>query len=108
MKSMQAYQCRRPQGPMRTFLLLTLAIVLPGLALADKDTTPPELKMLRFTPAAIDTSNGAAGVTLDFSVTDDASGVTYFEALFLDPSGVGRQSAVIKFAPALAETNSVK
>jgi hypothetical protein len=93
---------------MRIFLLLTLAIVLPGLALGSEDTTPPELKSLRFTPASIDTSAGAAEVTLTFSVTDDASGATYFEATFVDALGVARQSASAKFAPTVAATNSIK
>ncbi len=105
---MQAYQRRRPQGPMRTFLLLTLAIVLPGLALGSEDTTPPELKSLGFTPASIDTSSGTAEIILTFSVTDNASGATYFEATFMDALGVARQSASAKFAPTLVATNSIK
>jgi hypothetical protein len=88
--------------------VLTLAIVLPGLARGGVDTTPPELKSLRFTPATIDTSTGAAEVILSFSVTDDASGATYFEATFVDASGSFRQSATDTFAPALAVTNSVR
>lgn len=85
--------------------LLTLAACL---AFAGDDTTPPELKSLRFTPATIDTSTGSAEVTLSFSVTDDASGANYFEAIFADPSGGARQAASAKFTPTLAATNSVK
>jgi|SRR5579864_196750 len=95
------YRCPRLPGA----LLLTLAA---GLAFGGDDTTPPELKSLRFTPATIDTSSGTAEVTLSFSVTDDASGANYFEAVFVDPSGVGRQSASAKFTPTLAGTNSVR
>jgi Bacterial Ig-like domain len=105
---MPAYPYCRYQGPLRAFLLLTLAVVLPGLALAGDDTTPPELKSLRFTPAIVDTSAGTAEVTLSYAVTDDASGVNYFEATFVDASGAFRQSASAKFAPTLAATNSVK
>jgi len=81
---------------------------LPGFAFGSDDKTPPELKSLQFTPASIDTSTGTAEVTLTFSVTDDASGATYFEATFVDASGVARQSASVKFAPAMAATNSIK
>jgi hypothetical protein len=90
-----------------TPIALLAGIVTIGSALGGDDTTPPELKSLRFTPAAIDTTTNAAEVTLSFSVTDDASGVTYFEATFTDATGVARQSATAKFAPALAATNSV-
>ena len=85
-------------------LLLTL---MAGLAFGGDDTTPPELKSLQFSPATIDTSRGTAAVTLSFSATDDASGVNYFEATFLDPSGGAHHSASLKFAPTVASTNSV-
>src|SRR5258706_1714919 len=105
---MPAYPCRRHLGPWRSFLVLPLAFVLPGLAGGGDDSTPPELKSLRFTPESIDTSRGNAEVTLSFTASDDASGVNYIEATFLDPSGVFRRSASAKFAPAVAWTNSVK
>ena len=98
---MSSYLCPH----MSRALLLTL---MAGLAFAGDDTTPPELKSLQFLPATIDTSRGTAEVTLSFSVSDDVSGVTYFEATFLEPSGGFHQSASIKFAPTLAATNSVK
>src|SRR5216684_2637461 len=98
---MSFYRC--PHMP-RTLLLTLMA----GLAFAGDDTTPPELKSLQFTPVTIDTSRGTAEVTLSFNATDDASGVTYFEATFLEPSGGFHQSASTKFAPTLAATNSVK
>ena len=91
--------------PLPGALLLALAA---GLAFAGDDTTPPELKALRFTPATIDTSTGSAEVTVSFSVTDDASGANYFEAIFVDASGGVRQSASAKFTPTLTATNSVR
>lgn len=104
------YPCPRIQRFLQAVLLITFAAgsASTGLAFAGDDTTPPELKSLQFTPATIDTSTGAAEVTLSFSVTDDASGATYFEASFLDPSGAFRQSASAKFAPTLAATSSVR
>src|SRR6266404_2024652 len=96
--------------PLPGAILLTLVawFIAPGAARGGEDTTPPELKSLHFAPASIDTSTGAAEVTIDFTVTDDASGVNYFEASFLDPSGNGRQSASAKFPPTLSATHSVK
>jgi len=87
---------------------LAAGTVFTGLAFGGDDTTPPELKSLQFTPPTIDTSRGAAEVTLSFTATDDASGVNYFEAAFVDPSGVSYQSASTKFAPTVASTKSVK
>src|SRR6266404_5609100 len=91
-------------------ILLTLAawLIAPGAARGGEDTTPPELKSLQFTPSSIDTSTSAAEVTISFTVTDDVSGATYFEAAFVDSSGAGRQSASARFAPALSATLSVK
>jgi hypothetical protein len=88
--------------------LAPLLALAAGLVLAGDDTTPPELKAIQFTPAAIDTSGGAAEVTVTFSVTDDLSGASYFEVSFLDPSSAHHQTAFIKFAPTLSGTNSVK
>jgi hypothetical protein len=95
---------------LKTGLLAAVAAatVLTGSAFGGDDMTPPELKSLRFTPAIVDTSAGTAEVTLNYAVTDDASGVNYFEATFVDASGAFRQSASARFAPALAATNSVK
>jgi hypothetical protein len=87
---------------------LTVGLIFTGSVFGGEDTTPPELKALSLTPASIDTSAGAMEVTLHFTVTDDASGVNYFEASFLDPLGNGRQSASARFTPALSVTHSVK
>jgi len=94
-------------------LRVLLAVLAPGLISTGLvsgagDTTPPELKALRFSPASIDTSRNAAEVTIAFSAIDDASGVAYFEASFVDPSGTFRQSASAKFAPTLSLTTSAK
>src|ERR1700682_1423490 len=100
----------RMQAILKTGLLAAVAAgtLFSGLASGGDDTTPPELKSLRFTPASIDTSSSAAGATITFTVTDDASGANYFEASFVDSTGVGRQSASAKFAPTLSATHSVK
>jgi hypothetical protein len=95
---------------LKTGLLTAVAagIVFTGLASGGDDTTPPELKSLRFTPESIDTSTSTADVTITFTVTDDASGANYFEASFIDSTGVGRQYASARFAPTLSATHSVK
>ena len=100
----------RIQAFLKDGLLAALAAgtVFTGLAFGGDDTTPPELKSLQFSPGTIDTSRGTADVTLSFKTTDDASGVTYFEAAFVDSSGVFNQSASAKFAPSVSSTNSVK
>jgi len=104
---MQVQRFRRVLFRQASLVTLAGTLLLPVLAIGGDDTIPPELKSLRFTPATIDTSTGAAAVTLSFSVTDDASGATYFEASFLDPSGAFHQSASVKFAATLAATNSL-
>jgi len=81
---------------------------MAGLAFGGDDTTPPELKSLQFLPATIDTSRGTAEVTLSFSATDDASGVNYFEAVFVDPSGSDHRSVSLKFNPARSVNDSTK
>src|ERR1700730_623324 len=110
MEVMRVYPRRRFHGSLGAVLLLTLAagFATTDSAFGGEDTTPPELKSLRFTPASIDTGTGPAEVTITFTVIDDSSGANYFEATFLDPSGNGRQSASAKFAPALSATHSVK
>lgn len=91
-------------------LLVVLASGLISIvpAFAGADTTPPELKFLAFAPQAIDTSTSAVEVSLGFTVTDDASGATFIEAAFVDPSGVFRQSVSGKFAPTRSGTYAVR
>ena len=69
------------------------AALLSGAAAIAADTAPPELKALRLNPPVIDTSTGPAEVTLELTVDDDDSGVSYFEASLVDPTGTFRQSA---------------
>ena len=71
---------------------LAVGLILTGSAFGE-DTAPPELKSPGLTPASIDTSSSAMEVTVNFTVTDDASGANYFETTFLDRSGTGRHSA---------------
>src|SRR5207244_483821 len=61
------------------------------------DTTAPSLTSLRFTPQAIDTSEGPATVKVDFTAVDDLSGVNYVELSFLSPSEGARQGGLVKF-----------
>src|SRR5260370_42661202 len=95
-------QVQRPRsGLLRTAFLITLAgtLMLPIQALGD-DSTPVVLQSLQFSPTTIDTTSGAAQVTLNFTAKDPVSGINYVEDGFVDPSGVARQSATARFAPA--------
>ena len=71
------------------------------------DTTPPKLTDLRFTPE-VNTSVGPAAVTVNYTATDDLSGVVYLELGFGGPSGAPRQNASAKFDPARSVSNSIK
>ena len=72
--------------------VLLAAALLSGAAAIAADTTPPELKALGLNPTVIDASTGPAEVTLELTVADDDSGVSYFEASLVDPTGTFRQS----------------
>lgn len=85
-----------------------LASVMLAGAASGADTTPPQLKAVAFTPAVIDTSSSPAEVLLGLAVADDESGANYIEAVFIDPSGVFRQSASGKFAPTQSGTLQTK
>jgi hypothetical protein len=89
---------------------LAAGLLLPGSAFGaeDKDTEAPKLVSLQFSPASIKTSTSAAEVTLSFTATDDASGVTYIETGFVDPTGTARQKVSAKFAPTLSTTSSIR
>jgi hypothetical protein len=89
-------------------VILSAGIVLTGTTLAAVDPAPLELKSLRFSPAAIDTGSNAAVVTINFTVGGGVSGASYFEASFVDPSGVSRQSATARIAPTQSATLSIK
>src|SRR5258706_9323948 len=103
-------QFQRPRrGLLHTAWLTALAgtLIVPVLALGD-DSSPVELQALQFTPSAIDTTTGAAQVTLNFTARDAVSGVNFFEAGFVDASGVARQSASARFARSRSAANSVR
>lgn len=79
-----------------SILLASLVLItLPGVGLAQ-----PAISALSFTPAAINTSAGPANVTVNFSLTDASSGISYFETAFTDPFGSFGQRASKVFSPA--------
>src|ERR1700681_4455893 len=84
-------------------LILT---VLAGAAQA-QDTTPPQLKALSFSPSSIDTSRGPANVSVNATVTDNSSGVSYMEITFVDPSGTFVRHGSAAFSPALSVSSSL-
>ena len=71
------------------------------------DTVPPVLTSFRFAPESIDTSQGPATVRVDFTATDNFSGVKYVEVVFVSASGV-KQSASATFKPAAEVNGSVE
>src|ERR1700682_5648700 len=86
-----------------SFLML---LALPGMGLA-QDTNPPNITALSFAPA-IDTSAGSANLTVNFTLTDDLSGVASVALGFVDPSGGFVQQGFKSFAtPATSVTDSL-
>jgi Bacterial Ig-like domain len=81
-------------------LAAAMTLTLPAFGL--------ELQSLRFTPTDIDTGPSAAQVAIHFTVADEGSEVTYFEASFVDPSGISRLSASAKLAPSPTVIGSVE
>jgi hypothetical protein len=71
------------------------------------DTVSPSLTALRFTPEAIDTTQGPATVKVEFTATDNLSGVSLFEIAFVGPSGVDKVSGSHKFSPAHEVSDSI-
>lgn len=71
------------------------------------DTIPPNLTAFRFAPDAIDTTQGPATVKVEFTATDDLSGVSFFEIALVSPSGVAKLGGSKKFSPAHEVTDSV-
>ncbi len=71
------------------------------------DTVRPSLTALRFAPEVIDTTYGPASVKVEFTATDDLSGVRLFEIAFVSPSGAAKVSGSKKFSPAHEVTDSV-
>ena len=72
-----------------------------------EDTTPPNLTAFNFTPATIDSMAGPASVEVDFTVTDDLSGVTSFSFAFQGPGGKGSQSGQAQFDPTRNAAGSI-
>lgn len=107
---MQVCRRDRRQGfsPAVWMVIVTLGMMGSPAAIGGEDTAPPVLKQLTITPRVIDTSAGPAEVILGFTVTDDASGVNYAEAVFADPSGALPQSTSVKFAPTLSGSPAAK
>ena len=60
------------------------------------DMSPPSLTSLHFSSDTIDTSSGDAEIFIDFTATDDVSGVTQVEASFVSPSGTVHHSGAAK------------
>jgi hypothetical protein len=85
-----------------SLLALLILMALPGVGLAQ-----PTISALSFTPAAINTSAGPAGVTVNFSLTDSSSGISYFETAFIDPFGSFGPRASKTFTPSGSITDSV-
>jgi hypothetical protein len=71
-----------------------------------RDETPPKLIALRCNPDTIDTTEGPVTVTVEFTATDDSSGVKSAEVVLESPSGKVRQSGSAVFVPS-KEVNGV-
>jgi len=72
----------------RTILGMALIVTMPvHVAAQALDTTPPVLTAFDFTPKTIDTTAGAATVTVTFSGTDDLAGMYSFFVAINSPSG---------------------
>src|SRR5262249_25096624 len=74
------------------FPLAAIGLMLTGSIFAVPDAHSLELKSLAFSPSTIDTSRNGGDVRLDFTL-DAQTPASYIEAVFVDPSGVFRQSA---------------
>jgi hypothetical protein len=55
--------------------------------IGQQDVTPPKLTAFGFLPTTINTATGPQSVMVNFSVTDDISGVRYVQVEFVSPSG---------------------
>src|SRR5437016_5386631 len=83
---------------------LLAACHFTGLACA-ADQRSPILLSLAFSPQSISTAEPTR-VTISFAATAE-SGIAYFEAVFVDPTGTVRRSASAKFPPAPSVMTSV-
>ena len=73
-----------------------------------RDSTPPQLRRLEFSPSRIDTSDGPVELKVDLEATDDVSGVNYAELVFVSPSGAAKRSATLRFEPDRSVAGSTK
>src|SRR5216684_3781314 len=71
------------------------------------DSTPPNITTFSFTPATIDTTAASANVTVNFTLTDDLSGVSFFQVALVSPSGNSNQTVSKSFTPSTTVTDSV-
>jgi hypothetical protein len=88
-----------------------LEALVPRIALlvqSMQDTISPKLTALRLSPDAVDTEKGPATVRVEYTATDDLSGVKSIEVVFVSPSGAIRRSGSALLAPANAVTNFVE
>jgi hypothetical protein len=70
------------------------------------DTTPPNITVFGFTPATINTTAASASVTVNFTLTDNLAGASFFQAVFVSPSGQSSQTATKSFTPGTTVTDS--
>jgi hypothetical protein len=84
-----------------------LALLGPLIAMPLAAFGQPNLTAFNFTPTTINTASGPATVTVNFSATDSAAGIFYFETAFVDPTGVFFQRGSKLLVPSTSVTSSV-
>ena len=73
---------------------------------SEEDVTPPSLVAFDYDPKSVDTTSGAAEVTVDYSVTDDLSGAVTFEIYFTSPSEELYRNAVASLSGSVSESGT--
>lgn len=71
------------------------------------DTAAPRLTAFGFAPVQIDVSAKPADVKVNYTATDDLSGVTYIEFAFVSPSGSMRRGGSARLDPARSISHSL-
>jgi Bacterial Ig-like domain len=71
------------------------------------DNTPPVLTGFGFTPSSINTTSSSANVNVNFSATDDLSGVRTVQVRFQSPSGTASQQGSVTLTPATSTSGTV-
>jgi hypothetical protein len=66
--------------------ILAVELSVPAASAQDVDTAPPQLVNFTFSPTSIDVSAAPQTVTATVQVTDDLSGVSFFQATFQSPT----------------------